>query len=225
MDKITIVVIDDHPIFRQGVADNLSLESDFSIIGQAASGEEGLQLIRTAQPHVAVLDINLPGINGQQVARQVTSEKLPTHIVLLTAYDEVGQKVQGILAGAAAYCTKDIEPELLAQVVRKVSQGKYWIGNQEFDSAEIRKWLERQTGSDVPFAEPGRITDSLSAREMEILVCITRGMSNKEIALNLGISHQTVKNHVTAILHKLGLSDRTQAALYALQYGWVRLNE
>lgn len=225
MDMITIVVIDDHPIFRQGVADNLSLEPDFQIIGQAPSGEEGLQLIRTAHPHVAVLDINLPGINGQQVARQVTMEKLSTRVVLLTAYDEVGQKVQGILAGAAAYCTKDIQPELLAEVVRKVSEGKYWIGQQEYDAAEIQKWLERQTGSDIPFAEPGRMTESLSAREMEILTCITRGMSNKEIALNLGISHQTVKNHVTAILHKLGLNDRTQAALYALQYGWVRLNE
>jgi len=222
---ITIVVIDDHPIFRQGVADNLSLESDFQIIGQAPSGEEGLQLIRATHPRVAILDINLPGINGQQVARQVTTEKLPTRVVLLTAYDEVGQKVQGILAGAAAYCTKDIQPELLAQVVRKVYEGKYWIGQQEYDAVEIQKWLEKQTGGDISFAEPGRMTESLSAREMEILTCITRGMSNKEIALNLGISHQTVKNHVTAILHKLGLNDRTQAALYALQYGWVRLNE
>lgn len=222
---ITIVVIDDHPIFRQGVADNLSLEPDFQIVGQAPSGEEGLQLIRTAQPRVAILDINLPGMNGQQVARQITTEKLPTRVVLLTAYDEVGQKVQGILAGAAGYCTKDIQPELLAQVVRSVSEGKYWIGQQEYDKAEIQKWLEKQTGGDLPFAEPGRMTESLSAREMEILTCITRGMSNKEIALNLGISHQTVKNHVTAILHKLGLNDRTQAALYALQYGWVRLNE
>ena len=222
---ITIVVIDDHPIFRQGVADNLSLEPDFQIVGQAPSGEEGLQLIRTAQPRVAILDINLPGMNGQQVARQITTEKLPTRVVLLTAYDEVGQKVQGILAGAAGYCTKDIQPELLAHVVRSVSEGKYWIGQQEYDTAEIKKWLEKQTGGDLPFAEPGRMTESLSAREMEILTCITRGMSNKEIALNLGISHQTVKNHVTAILHKLGLNDRTQAALYALQYGWVRLNE
>ncbi len=152
-------------------------------------------------------------------------DKLPTRVVLLTAYDEVGQKVQGILAGAAAYCTKDIQPELLALVVRKVSDGKYWIAQQEYDAVEIQKWLEKQTGGDIAFAEPGRMTESLSAREMEILTCITRGMSNKEIALNLGISHQTVKNHVTAILHKLGLNDRTQAALYALQYGWVRLNE
>jgi two-component system response regulator DegU len=225
VDKITIVVIDDHPIFRQGVADNLSLEPDFHIIGQAPSGEEGLQLIRAVHPRVAILDINLPGMNGQQVARQIKTEKLSTRVVLLTAYDEVGQKVQGVLAGAAGYCSKDIQPELLAQVVRRVSEGKYWIGQQEYDAVGIRKWLERQTGGDIHYAEPGRITESLSAREMEILICITRGMSNKEIALNLGISHQTVKNHVTVILHKLGLNDRTQAALYAIQYGWVRLNE
>ena len=225
MDKITIVVIDDHPIFRQGVADNLSLEPDFDIIGQAPSGEEGLELIRAVHPRVAILDINLPGMNGQQVARQIKTEKLSTRVVLLTAYDEVGQKVQGVLAGAAGYCSKDIQPELLAQVVRRVSEGKYWIGQQEYDARGIRKWLERQTGGDIHYAEPGRVTESLSAREMEILICITRGMSNKEIALNLGISHQTVKNHVTVILHKLGLNDRTQAALYAIQYGWVRLNE
>ena len=142
MDMITIVVIDDHPIFRQGVADNLSLEPDFQIIGQAPSGEEGLQLIRATLPRVAILDINLPGMNGQQVARQIKVEKLPTRVVLLTAYDEGGQKVQGILAGAAAYCTKDIQPELLAQVVRRVSEGKYWVGQQEFSAVEIQKWLE-----------------------------------------------------------------------------------
>lgn len=226
MDKITIVVVDDHPIFRQGIADTLSLEPDMMVIAQADSGEKALQLIRTYRPAVAVLDINLPGINGQQVVRQVTAEKLPTRIVLLTAYDDLGQKLQGLLAGAAAYCTKDVQPELLSRIVRGVVAGKFFVGQDQYDATEIRKWLNDQAGEGaMPYSEPGRLSEPLSAREMEILVHITHGLSNKEIALALGISHQTVKNHVTSILHKLGVSDRTQAALFALQYGWVRLTE
>ena len=226
MDKITIIVVDDHPIFRQGIADALSLEPDLMVIAQADTGEIALQLIRAQKPAVAVLDINLPGINGQQVVRQIAAEKIPTRMVLLTAYDDLGQKVQGLLAGASAYCTKDVQPELLASIVRGVANGKYWIGQDQYDAAEIRKWLKEQTGGgDMQYSEPGRLSEPLSAREMEILVHITRGLSNKEIALSLGISHQTVKNHVTSILHKLGVNDRTQAALCALQYGWVRLTE
>jgi DNA-binding NarL/FixJ family response regulator len=226
MDQITIIVVDDHPIFRQGIADALSLEPDMVVIAQADSGERGLQLIRAQRPDVAILDINLPGINGQQVVHQVASEKLPTRMVLLTAYDDLGQKVQGLLAGASAYCTKDVQPELLSQIVRGVASGKFWVGQKQYEAAEIRKWLDEQTcGGAVPYAEPGRLSEPLSAREMEILVHITRGLSNKEIRLALGISHQTVKNHVTSILHKLRVNDRTQAALCALQYGWVRLTE
>lgn len=226
MDKIRVIIVDDHPIFRQGVADAFSLEPDIDVITQADSGEAGLELIRAHQPDVAILDINLPGMNGQQVTRQITAEKLPTRVILLTAYADAGQKIQGLLQGANAFCTKDIQPELLAQVVRVVMNGNYWIDRKEYDPGEIRRLLDRQTGGEM--FEPSdisKVSEPLSAREMEILTYITKGMSNKEIAARLDISHQTVKNHVTSILHKLGVNDRTQATLAAFKYGWVRFDE
>src|SRR5512147_418789 len=108
MNKITIIVVDDHPLFRQGVADAFSLEPDFSVVAQACSGEEALEFIRDLQPIVAVIDVNLPGLNGQQVTRQIVLEKLPTRVVLLTAYDDTEQKIHAMRVGAAAYCTKDV---------------------------------------------------------------------------------------------------------------------
>src|SRR5512139_2925017 len=99
-EQITLVVIDDHPLFRQGVADTLSLEPGIRVIGQAASAQEGLQLIRNTQPQIAIIDINLPGVNGQQLTLRVMAEKLPTRVILLTAYDDIAQKVHGLRAGA-----------------------------------------------------------------------------------------------------------------------------
>jgi len=226
VNKIRVIIVDDHPIFRQGVADSFSLEPDIDVIAQAESGEKGLELIRSLQPQVAILDINLPGINGQQVTKQIVTEKLPTRVILLTAYADASQRIQGLHLGAAAFCTKDIVPDLLADVIRAVAQGKYWIDMRVYETEEIRRILEGQPiGDGLEGSEGDRVTEPLSAREMEILTLITRGMSNKEIASRLGISHQTVKNHVTSILHKLGVNDRTQAALCALQFGWVRLTE
>jgi DNA-binding NarL/FixJ family response regulator len=226
MNKITIIVVDDHPLFRQGVADSLSLEPDFWVVAQASSGEEALEIIRNEEPMVAVIDVNLPGMNGQQLCRQVLLEKLPTRVVLLTAYDDAEQKIHAMRGGAVAYCTKDVSPENLIDVVRIVAAGGYVIGEQEFDGPGIDRWLDSQTeGAARSYSDPGEPFQPLSSREMEVLAYVTGGMSNKEIATSLGISHQTVKNHVTAILRKLGVEDRTQAAIYALRRGWVRLLE
>jgi DNA-binding NarL/FixJ family response regulator len=126
--------------------------------------------------------------------------------------------------GAAAYCTKDVSPEKLVGIIRIVVAGGVVMGEQELEPAMVEKWLEAQTeGALRLYSDPGEPFQPLSNREMEVLSYVTRGLSNKEIASLLGISHQTVKNHVTAILRKLGVEDRTQAALYALRRGWVRL--
>ena len=226
MDEITLVIIDDHPLFRQGVADTLSLEEDFKLIGQAAGGEEGLSLIRHLKPDVAVVDVNLPELNGQQLTRQIVLEKISTRVLLLTAYDDTEQKIHAMRVGAAAYCTKDVRPEVLVKIIRQVNAGEYLIGDQSFDSEGIMSWLALNTDSSFRrYSDPGEPFRPLSAREMEVLTYITKGMSNKEIATILGISHQTVKNHVTAILRKLGVDDRTQATIYALKLGWVRLHD
>ena len=226
MNPITIIIVDDHPLFRQGVVDSFSLEPDLSVIGQASDGEEGVRLIRELSPQVAVVDVNLPGLNGQQVVRQVIAEKLPTRVVLLTAYGDAEQIMHAMRGGAAAFCTKDVEPEYLVEVVRQVVQGKFIVERQVLDPVILERWLDDQLdGVQRPYSDPGEPYYPLSGREMEVLGNVTKGMSNKEIARSMGISHQTVKNHVTSILRKLGVEDRTQAAIYALRRGWVRLNQ
>jgi two-component system response regulator DegU len=226
MEEITIVVIDDHPLLRQGVIDSLRLESEFSIIGDAASGEEGLDLIRASKPRIAVVDINLPGMNGLQLTQQIISEKLPTRIVLLTAYDDGEQRKSAIHVGASAYCTKDVRPEVLVHVVREVAsgrqpfdyEGKFSLSGDQLPGVQNMREKPSVDGFEETY-------HPLSRREMEVLSYIAQGLSNKEIGVRLGISEQTVKNHITTIFNKIGVSDRTQATLYALQHGWVRLNK
>lgn len=226
MNKITLVVIDDHPLFRQGVIDTLSLESDLEVVGQAPDGEQGLAIIRLLKPQIAVIDINLPVLNGQQITRQVVAEKMGTRVILLTAYDDEEQKIHAMRAGAAAYCTKDVQPETLVDVIRGIAGGGLFVGGQIVDPASIERWLDMQSESAMRlYSDPGDPFQPLSSREMEVLSFVTSGLSNKEIANLLGISHQTVKNHVTSILRKLNVEDRTQAAIYALRRGWVRLQD
>jgi DNA-binding NarL/FixJ family response regulator len=224
MAKITVVVVDDHPLFRQGVVDSFSIEKDFKVLGQAESGTEGLEMIKKLIPQVAVVDVNLPNLNGQQLTRYLREAKVNTRVVLLTGYDDRSQVVHSMAAGAAAYCVKDIHPKKLVQTVRAVSQGKYVVSETEMDLPGLQRWLTEHTVlSSRAYSDPGEPFEPLSGREMEVLECVTRGLSNKEIAKSLNISHQTVKNHVTAILRKLNVEDRTQAAVYALRRGWVRL--
>ena len=226
MKEITLLVADDHPLFRQGVVDALSLEKDFRIVAQAANGEEAINQIRLLKPMVAILDVNMPEMNGQQVTHQVTSDHLPTRVVLLTGYDDIEQAIHAVLAGAAGYCAKEIEPDVLARTIRAVADGKFAIAGNIFNRRELDTWIDEQMeGARRSYSEPGSPFHPLSDREMEVLSCVVRGMSNKEIATLLGISHQTVKNHVTSILRKFSVEDRTQAVVYALKRGWVKLQE
>ena len=226
MKEITLLIVDDHPLFRQGVSDALALEEGFRVVGQAADGKHALELIRDLDPDIAVLDVNLPEMNGQQITHQVAQEKLRTRILLLTGYDDVEQAIHAAHAGAAAYCSKDIQPQNLISIIREVANGKFVIGGNVFTRRELDNWLEDQLeGARRSYSEPGSPFHPLSDREMEVLSCVVRGMSNKEIAGLLGISHQTVKNHVTSILRKFGVEDRTQAVVYALKRGWVNLQD
>lgn len=226
MTPITLLIADDHPLFRQGVVDSLALDPEMKILAQASSGDEAIALIRAKKPNVAVLDINMPGMNGQQITYQITQEKLPTRILMMTGYDDVEQAIHAVLAGASAYCSKDIQPQSLIRIIREVAAGKYVIEEQVFSRRELEAWVDEQMeGARRSYSEPGSPFHPLSDREMEVLVCVVKGMSNKEIAGLLGISHQTVKNHVTSILRKFGVEDRTQAVVYALKRGWITLRD
>jgi len=227
MDRIRILVVDDHPLFRQGLRDVLQSEEDIEVIGEGSNGEEAVELTHALQPDALILDINLPGINGLQVTRQLRSERCTSAVVMLTAYDDAEQVLHAFRAGGSAYCPKDVTPHKLVQILRQVVQGHYVVGDHVFDLEGLNAWLATSVEkSGRPKADDSREAFSpLSPREMEILQQVTRGLSNKEIAIALGISHQTVKNHMTAILHKLDVEDRTQAAVYALRRGWVRLKD
>jgi DNA-binding NarL/FixJ family response regulator len=227
MEPIPVIIIDDHPLFREGVRNIIDAESDLEVLAEGITGDQALQLIRELRPRVALVDVNLPNMNGIQVTRQVIAERLGTSVVLLTAYDDVEQVLHAFSAGASAYCSKDVEAGKLVDVVRHVARGFFVVGDQVFDETGLEQWLSSgveavrrpHLNGDVDAFTP------LSPREMEILQYVTRGLSNKEIASKLEISHQTVKNHMTAILHKLDVEDRTQAAVYALRHGWVRLQD
>jgi DNA-binding NarL/FixJ family response regulator len=224
MNRTTLLVIDDHPLFRQGVVDALSREADMKVVGEASTGDDALETIRSLKPAIVLLDVNLPGMNGQQITHQVTAEKLRTRVVLMTGYDDVEQSLHAALAGAAAYVAKDVEPNSLLTIIRGVADGKYVFGARAMTRREVQRWIEDQIeAAPRPYSEPGNPYHPLSTREMQVLECVVRGLSNKEIAALLGISHQTVKNHVTSILRKFSVEDRTQAVVYALKHGWVRL--
>ncbi len=225
MNQITLLIVDDHPLFRQGVVDALSLEIDMRIIAQSASGDEALALIRAKKPRVAVLDVNLPQMNGQQITYQIAQEKLETRVILMTGYDDIEQMIHAAIAGAYGFCSKNIEPRNLARIIREVAEGKYVFADNIFTRRELELWVDESIeGARRSYSEPGAPYHPLSSREMEVLTYVVQGKSNKEIASLLGISHQTVKNHVTAVLRKFGVEDRTQAVVYALKRGWITLH-
>ncbi len=225
MKKISVVVVDDHPLFRKGIVDALSLEEGLVVVGEASNGDAGLETILLHKPDVAIVDVNMPGLNGQQITHEVSSEKIATRVIMMTAYDDEEQMLHAAIAGAASYLSKETQPDRLADVVKMVANGKYVMGDQAMERSEFSTWLESQLEkARRSYSEPGSPFHPLSDREMEVLVCIVRGMSNKEIAGLLGISHQTVKNHITSILRKFNVDDRTQAVVYALKRGWVKLH-
>jgi DNA-binding NarL/FixJ family response regulator len=225
-ESISVVIVDDHPLFRTGLEKALDLTDDIKIIGTSEDGEKALKQIENLRPNVVLLDVNLPGINGLQVARQLRTDYDDVFVIILTAHHDTEQVLHAMRTGASAYCAKDIQAEKLINIIRDVADGFFIADTRRMTKAEITDWLERQiedsTGPFMIDAEGHYIP--LSPREMEILEQVTYGLINKEIANKLGISQQTVKNHMTSILKKLNVKDRTQAAVMALRKGWVRMN-
>jgi len=226
MAPIRLLVVDDHPVFRQGLRDVLSTDSEIVVVGEAADGKEALEQAYALQPDVILMDINLPGNSGLQATSQL-QERLPeARVIVITGYDEPEQIYHSLRAGAAAFCSKDMPPESLIRTVHAVNEGMVVIQRQILSEQEAEEWIQKR---DARFGKRLSENDNtaesvLTPREMEILEMICRGASNKDIARELGISYQTVKNHVTAILHKLGVKDRTQAVLYAIRREWFDID-
>jgi two-component system response regulator DegU len=224
---IRIAVVDDHPFFREGISRALESVPDFELIGEFDDGARGLKAIRHNHPDVAVLDVNLPTMNGLEVLKVIRDEKLATRVIVLTAHHDIEQTVHMIRAGAHAYAAKDIEPDRLIKVIRAVVNNAYVINGKRYTQDQVDEWIaehvEDLSGPYIVDNEEHYIP--LSPREMEILKYVTHGMSNQEVALALNISQQTVKNHMTSILRKLNVKDRTQAAVTAIRRGWVRIQK
>lgn len=220
-ENIQVAIVDDHPFFRQGILDVLNVESDIDVIAESDDGAKALEMLSEVQPDVVLMDVNLPHLNGLQVTKQLKEQCPAVSVIILTAYDDEEQVYRAIRIGASAYFAKDVTPGQLLDTVRAVAKGYYVIEGQRMTPRQAEQWLlelYRRYG-----IKPEDATFSpLTNREMEVLEQIIEGMSNKEIAHRLGISHQTVKNHITSILSKMNLSDRTQAAIYALRHGWVQ---
>lgn len=227
VNAIRVVIVDDHPLFREGLERALGIEDDIIILGQGEDGRQALRLANRLRPDVMLLDVNLPDVNGIQVLREIKGENLGINVIMLTAYHEIEQVIYAIRAGASAYCAKDISPDALVSAVRDVFAGLYVVEGQRMDRGALKAWLKREaTAMAGPHADDSnRHYMPLSSRETEILRSVTTGLSNKEIALELGISQQTVKNHMTSILRKLNVEDRTQAAMAAIRHGWVQIKD
>ena len=227
MQPIKLLIVDDHPLFRQGLVDVLETDPVMSVVGEAADGEAAIYMADERRPDIVLMDVNLPNANGLQVTRRILAQLPETKIVILTGYDDAEQVYHALRLGAVAYCAKDVPPDGLLNTIHAVYGGNYVVNNQVLTNEEIDTWFQQRAAryNTYPTEEqPTGTYTPLSPREMEILELVTRGASNKEIALQLNISQQTVKNHMTAILRKLHVDDRTQAAVYALRHGWVRLD-
>jgi DNA-binding NarL/FixJ family response regulator len=225
-DFITILIVDDHPVFLQGLRRVLEPEPDIEIVGAAEDGKQALEAAASLAPKVVLLDVNLPSMNGMQVARQLKNDQPNTAIIMLSAYHDENQVLHAIRAGASAFFPKDVAPSTLLGAIRQVSQGFYVIDETVLSKPELAEWITERFHEFGAFWEGQEdLFMPLSKREMDILQLITRGRSNKEVAQELGISYQTVKNHMTSILRKLAVNDRTQAAIYALRQGWIRLQD
>jgi DNA-binding NarL/FixJ family response regulator len=222
---IRVLIIDDHPLFRQGIRWTLEDAADIEVIGEAENGQEALKLTERLNPDVVLVDINLPGLNGLEVARVIKRRDPRMGIIVLSVYEDDDQLFQAIKVGAAAYSSKDVNPEDLLFYIREVAKGKYLINDSVLAKPSVATRVLHQfrelAASDDE--QTSALFAPLTSREIEILDCIARGLSNKEIANELSISGQTVKNHITSILSKLQVNDRTMAVIFAIKRGWIRM--
>jgi DNA-binding NarL/FixJ family response regulator len=224
--KIRILVVDDHPLFRQGVRYALEAEPDIEVVGEAADGEQALEMAERLMPDVVLSDVNIPGPDGVEITRALKGALPKTPVILMTAYDDEEQLFNAVRVGAAAYFLKDLGPAELMEGIRRVSRGEYLINESVLSKPMVASQVLKQFTEFAGGDEGGEaLFIPLSNREIEVLEQIARGNSNKEIARALKISDQTVKNHITSILRKLAVNDRTQAVVYAIRHGWIKMEE
>lgn len=215
MDKISVLIADDHTLFRKGVHKMLEAEEDMKVVGEAATGREALDQARALMPDIILMDIKMPELDGIEATRTIHREMPHTGIIFVTMFEDDEFVFQGLQAGGRGYILKDADPETMLRAIRAVANGESLLGPTIAQKA-LRQFA----------ALPGKQTplvDDLTPREQEVLKLIAEGRSNKEIAAALCLSEKTVKNHINNIFAKLHVYDRTQALLYAIRKGLVKI--
>lgn len=205
--KVTVLIADDHPVVRQGLQVLLSLQDDIEVVGEAADGDEAVELTAALTPDVILLDLRLPGLDGLGVLADLRERGLATRVLVLTSVTDSASVTLAMRAGAAGFLYKDIDPDALVRALRLVRDGQVVLA-PEASAALVRARSRADAVAGL---------DALTAREREVLAQIAEGRTNRQIARLLEMSEKTVKTHVSSVLAKLGVADRTQAALYAVR--------
>jgi DNA-binding NarL/FixJ family response regulator len=214
--KIRVLVVDDHPVVRQGLRTFLDLQGDMTVVGEAADGAAAVAAALELHPDVVLLDLRMPGADGASALRSFSAHGVPAKVLVVTSYTDPSAVVPALRAGAAGYVYKDIDPPALAAAIRAVHAGHVLMNA---DVARLLTGAGDHQGRGGGGTAPAGAT--LTPRERAVLAEIARGRSNREIARTLNIAEKTVKAHVSAIFTKLGVADRTQAALHAVHSGLV----
>jgi two-component system, NarL family, response regulator LiaR len=211
-DPIGVLIVDDHAVVREGLRTFLELQDGIAVVGEAGDGEEAVRQAEALRPDVVLMDLVMPRLDGVGAMRELRRRLPATRVIVLTSFAEDQRLLPAIQAGAAGYLLKNVAPSELARAVRAAHAGEALL-----DTLVAARLVEAIA---QPAGEPAR--ERLTAREQEVLGLIARGFSNKRIARELGIAEKTVKTHVGHVLAKLGVSDRTQAALHAVRMGLTR---
>jgi DNA-binding NarL/FixJ family response regulator len=217
-DKIRVLLVDDHAIVRQGLRMFIEMQNDMEVVGEGTNGVEAVELAARLNPDVILLDLIMPQMGGVEATRKILEEAPRSCILILTSFGDDDKVFPAIRAGAQGYLLKDIQPMDLVRAVRECHQGKA----QLHPDITRRLMAAVSDGAAAPETKPAMVPkelDGLTEREQEVLELIARGLTNREIAAQMVISEKTVKTHVSNLLDKLGLEDRTRAAIWALKHG------
>lgn len=222
---IRILIVDDHALYRVGMRQILEKEDDFEVVGEAEDGRSALEVALDTSPDIVLMDLTLPSPGGNEATAKIKRELPAVGVIVLSASEDEEDLFASIRSGAAAFILKDVAPDDLVEIIHRVAAGEFLINDKVFSKPAVASRVLKEFRELAIYGQEQQIFAPLSPREVEILDNIAQGMTNKQVAYALSISEQTVKNHMSSILRKLAVNDRTQAVVYAMRQGWIRMPE